>query len=248
MARITKTQNTVELHITGPNVTAEQFSRCVKNFFNMLNDVAAGISGKRHGVKWTISVKDESIGICATPHSVNGNPRVAGLTTRAIRSGLNAIVKRKKKVTHFSQVGLESLYELGSTIGLGEEGINSIRIRVGRTWNDISPSTVAHVDELLKAPIRAHGSIEGQMLALELSGRLRFGIDEVLTGKRIHCFFPESIYNDVIKALKQRVAAYGIISYQKNGEPKNIEIEHIKVFPSDDTLPQFEDIVGLYKN
>jgi hypothetical protein len=246
MTKMAKTKNTVELHIGEPDVTAEKFSRYVRNFFGILEDVAAGVSGKRHGIKWIISVKNESMGLCATPRSVNGNGRLSGKTARAISNGLRAIAQRKQKPKYWSEAGLENLYELGSATGLVEEGRNIIRI--GRSDCDISPSSVAHVGELLKAPIRAYGSVEGMLNALELSGRLRFGINEVLTGNRIHCFFPGSVYDDVIKALRQRVAAYGIISYHKNGEPKNIEIERITVFPSDDNLPQFEDIVGLYKD
>ncbi len=244
----TKCQNTVILKIDGPEITAEKFSRCTKTFFGLINEVAANVSGKRKGVKWVISVIPGSIGLCATARPIDGGLSVVNKTVRAIHQGIHQISKNKKRPAYFSDNALENIYELGAIIGLGEQGINSIKIGISNKWNDISPSSVSYVDELLGAKTRAHGTVEGQLLALELSGRLNFGIDETLTGRRIKCFFGDNIYNDVIKSLKQRVAAYGLISYQRNGEPKNIEIEHLRVFPPDSKLPKFKDLIGLYSD
>ena len=246
MAKRKNTKNTVELHIDGPEITADKFSRCVKTFFGLINDVAADVSGKRSCIKWVVSVKSGSIGLCATALSINGNAQIVRKTIVAIRSGIRRINQGKSKPKHFSNTALENLHELGAVVGLDEHEIKSIRIGIENSWNDISPSIVSYVEELLKTPTKSYGTIEGRLVALELSGRLHFGINETLTGKRIHCFFGENIYNDVIKALKQRVAAYGLIRYRKNGEPKNIEIEKIRVFQEDSKLPKFRDILGLY--
>jgi hypothetical protein len=239
-------KNTVELYIDGPEITADKFSRCVKAFFGLIQDVATDVSGKRSGVKWVVSVKPGSIGLCATAMPTDGNLQAVHKTIGAIRSGLCTINKGKPKPKHFSSMALENLHELGTAIDLGGQGIHSIRVGVEGSWNDISSASISHVEKLLRTPTKSFGSVEGRLVALELSGRLHFGIDEVLTGKRIHCYFGEDIYNDVIKALKQRVSAYGLIRYQKNGEPKDIEIEKIKVFQEDSKLPKFKDIIGLY--
>ena len=98
------------------------------------------------------------------------------------------------------------------------------------------------------APLMAYGTIEGRLLALELKGRLHFGIDEILTGKRIKCFFGDEIYNDVLKALRQRVSAYGFIRYRIGGAPASVEIKELTVFPEQSELPQFDDIIGLLKD
>jgi hypothetical protein len=243
-----KCQNTITLKIEGAEITAETFSRCTKTFFGLINEVAANISGKRKGVKWIISVVPGSIGLCATAVPINGEISMVNKTVNAIHRGICQISRNEKRPVHFSDNALENIYELGTIVGLGGQGINSIKIGFKNKWNDISPSSVCYVDNLLGAKTRAYGTVEGQLLALELSGRLNFGIDETLTGRRIKCFFGDNIYTDVIKSLKQRVAAYGLISYQRNGEPKNIEIEHLRVFPPDSKLPKFKDIIGLYSD
>jgi len=237
--------NTVRFYIEGPKITADDFRRCVRNFLDLLNEVAADVSGKKKAVEWIISVAPGSIGLLATPRSTNGDSTVAKRIAHSIHDGVSQVSKRKTP-QHFSDQALERLSELGSVVGLGDRGVSSIRMGVGRRVKEISPKSMAYVDDLLGTPTKAYGTVEGQLLALELSGRLNFGINETLTGKRVKCYFGEDVYNDVIKSLKQRVAAYGLISYRQDGSPKSIQIEKIHAFPEDSKLPKFKDIIGLF--
>ena len=244
---ITKTKsNTITLEISGEDITADKFTRSVRLFFDLINDVATDVSGKPKVIEWVVSVKEGSIGLCATARTVNGSKQLASKTVRAVKNGIEAIGRRTRRPDHFSDTALKKLSELGSIIGLGDEGIERMSLDIGKKRCELSPASVAYVDELLQTPTRAYGTIDGYLLALELRGRLNFEIDDTLTRKRIKCFFGDEIYNDVIKALRQRVSAYGLISYGKGGVPKNIEIEKLMTFPKDDKLPKFEDIIGLY--
>lgn len=94
----------------------------------------------------------------------------------------------------------------------------------------------------------AYGTVEGYLLALDLKGRVHFGIDEILTGKRVKCFFGDEIYSDVLKAIRKRVSAYGLIHYKRGGIPASVEIKELSVFPEQSELPQFEDLIGLYED
>ena len=245
MAKKKNKSNSVLLEIDGPKITTSQFKECVRHFFDLIDVVATDVSGKRKTVEWVVSVVPGSIGLCATAYPANGNAQIANKTVLAIGNGINQISQRRRP-DNFNDTALEKVFELGAIVGLGKYGISSIRIHAGERWSDISPSSVAYVSDLLGSPTQAYGTIEGQLLALDLHGRLKFIIDETLTGKRIKCFFGEDVYNNVIKALKQRVAAYGLISYKKGGFPRSIEIQKITVFPDDDKLPKFKDIIGLF--
>ncbi len=242
-----KHNNTIKFIIGGPRITAGKFTHSVKTFFDIINDVAADVAGKRKAIDWIVSVEKGSIGLCATAEPIDISTKVATDTVQAIDRGLQSISKRRgKKPPHFSDNTLKKLFTLGNIVGLGEQGIEHLRIQTNGKPYDISPSSVAYIDELLQTPTRAYGTIDGYLLALELRGRLNFEIDEMLSRNRIKCFFGDEIYNDVIKALRQRVSAYGLISYKKGGIPKNIEIEKVAAFPKDDKLPKFKDIIGLY--
>ncbi|MBW8039877.1 MAG: hypothetical protein FVQ85_07765 [Planctomycetes bacterium] len=244
-----KHKNIIKLEIDGPRITADKFTHSVKTFFDLINDVATDVTGKRKAVEWIVSVEKGSIGLCATAEPIDIPAKDVTDIVQAIEKGIQAISKRRKKrPDHFSDNALKKLFILGNITGLGDQGVEHIRIQTNGEPNELSPSSVAYVDDLLQTPTRAYGTIDGYLLALELRGRLNFEIDEILSRKRIKCFFADKIYNDVIKALRQRVSAYGLISYKKGGEPKNIDIEKLTIFPNDDKLPKFRDIIGLLAN
>jgi hypothetical protein len=131
---------------------------------------------------------------------------------------------------------------------LGEEGLDRVRVGIGNTWSELSPASVAYVDELLGVRSNAYGTIEGDLLALNIKGRLKFSVYETLTDKPVTCFFPDKMFSEVVAAIRKRVSAYGKISYKKNGEPKSIEIEELNVFPPEDELPRFSDMIGILKD
>ncbi|OHB77743.1 MAG: hypothetical protein A2Z25_19140 [Planctomycetes bacterium RBG_16_55_9] len=239
--------NAVILRIEGNNITAEKFSNSVRTFFEIIEDVAANVTGKSRGIEWIISVEPGSIGLCATAKAVEVSAREVARTVNTITKGIESIGKRKKPPKYFSQNTLERLYHLGNIVGLRENGVSQIFIQTNGKPYEISPSSVAFVSEILKTPTMAYGTIEGHLLALELKGRVRFGIDEVLTGRRVKCFFGDEIYSDVIKAIRKRVSAYGLIRYRKSGIPASVEIKELNVFPEQGKLPQFEDLIGLYR-
>ncbi len=240
-------KNTVTLEISGSEITADVFGRSVRLFFDLINDVAVDVAGKPKAIQWTISVKEGSIGLCATARSTNGSPQLAAKAVSTIRSGIEIIGQRKKRPAHFSDNALTKLFELGNIQGLGDQGVERIGLQIGQKRCELSPASVAYVDELLGTPTSAYGTVEGDLLALNVRGRLKFSVYETLTGKEIKCFFGDEIYNDVIAAIKKRISAYGLIRYRKSGQPASVEIEKLTVFPDQSELPQFEDVIGLLK-
>jgi len=241
-------KNSIRLEMSGPRITAEKFSRSVRTFFDLIDDVATDIAGKRKAVEWLVSVESGSVTICATPECVNGSPKLVAQTVSAVQKGLEAISKRARRPAHFSENALKKLYELGTIVGLGDKGLDHVRIRINKKCNELSPASVAYVDELLGTPGSAYGTIEGDLLAVNVKGRLKFSVYEAFSGKPVTCFFGDEIFSEVISAIRKRVSAYGLIRYGKNGNPKSIEIEELSVFPEEDELPTFSDMIGILKD
>lgn len=243
----TNSKNIVTLTIAGENITAEKFSNSVRTFFEIIEDVAANVTGQSKAIEWLISVNHGSISLSATPKPIKVKASDITRTVNTIGKGIEAISKRKRPPKYFSQNALERLYHLGNVVGLGDKGVSQIFIKTNGKPYDISPSSVAFVSEVLKTPTMAYGTVEGYLLALDLKGRIHFGIDEILTGKRIKCFFGDEIYNDVLKAIRKRVSAYGLIRYKRGGVPASVEIKELSVFPEQNKLPQFADLIGLFE-
>lgn len=240
--------NTIRLEISGAKITAEKFTQSVRTFFELIKDVSTDVAGKPGAVRWIVSVEQGSIGLCATAESVDGSARLASQTVRTVNRGIVDVSKRARRPKHFSDNALKKLFDLGNIIGLGEEGVDRVRIGIGETWSELSPASVAYVDELLGVRSNAYGTVEGELLALNVKGRLKFSVYEALTGKAVTCFFPDEMFSDVVAAIRKRVSAYGMMRYEKNGEPKSIEIEELSVFPAEDELPSFSDMIGIFKD
>jgi hypothetical protein len=240
MAKKASAKDTVELYIDGPEITADLFTRGVRTFFDLIKDVSADVAGKRT-LEWIVSLKHGSIGICATAKPVKSDGSLVRQTIRAINGGIKTIEKRKGRPEYFSDSALQKLFQLGSIVGLGDHGVSVIRIG----GQNISPVSVAYVDELLGTPAKSYGTIEGKLFALNTKGRLTFSIAETLTGKDVKCYFSDDIFDEVIGSIRRRVSAYGLIRYKKSGQPASVEIEKLTAFPDQSDLPQFRDIIGL---
>jgi len=248
MARGNKHQSSVKLELSGSRITADIFSRSVRTFFELVEDVAVDVTGARKGIEWIVSVKSGSITICATPESISACPTSVAQAIRAIATGIESIGKRTKRPAHFSDNALRKLRELGNIVGFRDRGLDRILIRVNGKSNELSPASVAYVDELLGTPMSAYGTIEGKLLAVNVKGRLKFSVYETLTNRSVTCFVGDEKFEDVVSAIKDRVSAYGLIRYRKTGEPASIEIEDLSVFPPEDKLPKFSDMVGIFKD
>jgi len=240
MAKKAPAQDTVELYLDGPGITADVFTRSVRTFFDLIKDVSAEVGGRRT-LEWIVSLKPGSIGICATAKPVKSDGVLVRRTIRAITRGIQTVEKRRGRPEHFSDSALQRLFQLGSIVGSGDQGVSVIRI----ADQSISPVSIAYVDELLGTPAKSYGTIEGKLFALNTKGRLTFSIAETLTGKDVKCYFSDDLFDEVVGAIRRRVAAYGLIRYKKNGQPVSVEIEKLTVFPDRSELPQFRDIIGL---
>lgn len=248
MGKSNPNKNMVTLKIDGDNITAEAFSNSVRTFFEIIEDVTASVTGKRKAIEWIISVVPGSIGLCATPKPKKVTRGEVTKTVKTIGRGIEAISKRRKPSQHFRQNTLEKIYHMGNIVGLGDKGISQISIQANGKPHDISPSSVSYVSDILKTPTMAYGTIEGYLHAIDLKGRVHFGIDEILTNKRVKCFFGSEIESSVLSAIKKRVSAYGLIRYKRGGVPASVEISELTVFPEQSDLPQFKDLIGLYKD
>ncbi len=233
--------------IKGNRITKDEFSQSIRKFFSIIEDVASNVSGKSKAIEWVISVEPGSIKLQAKPESIYGSPQDAAKTLDVLNNGFEAIWTGTKRPKYFSDNSLNNIFELGNIVGLGDKDIN-FDIGIGKNIKKISSKNVAYIEEILATESEAYGTIEGELLALKIRGRLNFSIWDTLTGKEVKCFFRDELFDDVISSIRKRVAVSGLIHYNKVGRPLKIDIERIRQFPDDSELPKFKDIIGLFNN
>lgn len=241
-----KTKNSLSLIIEGNRITASKFSKCVNTFFELVNDVAQSVSGKKKAIDFIVSVKPGSIVLCLKPESTNGSDTIVEETIETLRGGIDAISKRSRPPRKFSENAQKKLYVLGNIANLNQEGIDHVKLKFNRAARVLSPSSVSYVDNLLGTAFKAYGTVEGQLDAIDLHGKLTFFVYETVSGNKVKCIFDEDLCNDVISSIRRRVSVYGLIKYKKNGSLNSVDIEKLTVFPDADKLPKFKDIIGLF--
>ena len=138
------TPNTIIFEIDGPRITAEKFTHGIRTFFKLIEDVALNVTGKKKAIEWMVTVKPGSITLCATPESTGIAPELVTETIDAVSDGIESISQEKKRPTHFSDNALEDLFDLGNLAGLGNQGINKIRIKTSNKQSELSAYTVAY--------------------------------------------------------------------------------------------------------
>src|SRR5438445_133094 len=74
----------------------------------------------------------------------------------------------------------------------------------------------------------------------------RFAIFDVLTDKRVECFFTSHVtLDDVLRGVGRRVAVTGIIKTRPDGERVSVEARELRVFPAEEELPSPDDVRGI---
>ena len=127
-------------------------------------------------------------------------------------------------------------------------------VRVSSNGHGINTTTKvkATVEKLLAVPRPdrqlEHSSVEGvlrQITADDRKGRERheFQIIDRESGQLITCRFNPGAAQDIASHIRQRVVAFGAITFGSAGLPEFIKVDDYRVIPDD--LPQISDIHNL---
>ncbi len=229
------------LDLEGSRIPADRFRRAVNAFLDLVEEVGREVSGRR--VDWIVSVKGGSAHLSARPEVAVRVP--AAQIIKAISSGMRLVERRAQRPRYFSDEALASARELASVAD--GKGIISASITADRVAPiAMSKRTALHVETLLDAFIKDHGTIEGRLDSLSRRGGPHFFVFDALTDEAVRCYVPEAQMREAIAAFGRRVAVTGLIRYRKTtGQPTSVEVERIFVFPTEDKLPTADDVYGI---
>ena len=106
-----------------------------------------------------------------------------------------------------------------------------------------------HVEAVLTPEVRSIGTIEGELEGLIIHGDKRFLLYDRLTGRRVTCYFGDSMsWEGLRKVFGKRVAVTGEIRSRRSGERASINVSKYYVFPPEDELPSADEVRGLLRN
>ncbi|HET8558162.1 MAG TPA: hypothetical protein VFL58_12730 [Gaiellaceae bacterium] len=240
------------IEIDADALTLGRFQQMTRSLAALVQEVGANVAEQhRDPLRWIVAnVRKQS------PYTIELAPERTGeivppdLPERAVlavASGISMIDKRAERPPYFSDRALEQARDLAST---GED-VRAVRIWArsdgkGPEEATLTARVVANVEDLIGGQVESFGTVEGRLEGLLTHDRRRFYIWEALSGRRVECNFGNRIpLDDVLGAYGRRVGARGIIRRRKTGEPVSVEVNELRVFPTEDALPGLSDVEGI---
>jgi len=243
---IMKKMNPLSFELEGEKVTKGKFSRAVKSFFDLVDEISKGVTQKTKPFNWYVSVDHSCIVLNLSPEAKEDEDREKIPTVlSSIRDGIEIINNEEKRPKYYSDEALKSLRDLASMIEIDGKGIKKIKVSINGKKREVSTKAIGNIDTLFKTPKTAFGSIEGKLQMISDRGGLHVTIYESLSDRAVKCIFKEDMLDDIVKSFRKRIYAFGIIAYQEEEKPQSIEIKEIKIFPDQDKLPKAKDVLGI---
>ncbi|MBD0348717.1 MAG: hypothetical protein ICV59_06160 [Thermoleophilia bacterium] len=230
-------------------LTLGRFQQLTRSLSTLVQEVGGKVAEEhRDPLRWIVAnVRKQSPYLLElTPERTRDDvpPDLPARAASAIASGIALIQQRAERPPYYSDRALEQARDLASANG----EVRAVRISAHADGQPVervtlTPTIVANVEELIGGQVESFGTIEGRLEGVLTHERRRFFVWESLTGRRVECRFGDRIpLDDVLKAYSKRVSARGIIRRRRTGEPVSIEGNELRVFPSEDALPETADL------
>ena len=236
----------VVLRLGGDKITANEFRKGLVSFQSVLEEVAKEFTRQAHAFTWFVGVERGSINVEFQPEAREMTKALLDSYIDVFNAGLDVLQKKAERPPFFNDAALENIEILSNLPSRKEDsGITKISIVADESSHEITPYYGANVNHILEIQVRSLGSIEGELLTVSQRDGTRIVIYESLTDRAVQCYIPDEMLEQAINAFGGRVYVFGLISYGRDGRPKNIRVEELRVFPEDEDLPSAYDVCGI---
>jgi len=236
--------NKISLKLDGERITATKFKSGIGAFYSLLDEVSNEVSGKNKPIEWIVSVKEGSINLISVAEPRTIEPHLVKNIVATISEGLDSLENLSQRPKYFTDQALEYVERLAD-LPSKKNGLDKLSIYVDAKEHEITPHAIANINEILEIKSRVIGSVEGRLETITVHNKAKVAIYDFLRNKAITCFIPEDMLETAKSALGNRVYVFGLISYGKEGIPRNIKVEEIRIFPDNNELPTANDVCGI---
>ncbi len=197
----------------GPGkVPYRDFQRVVRAFTGLLSEISEEACGDPDAVHWEISVSEGSVLIAAN---------LPAATDTETASRIHETVR-------------EPTGRIRRSLHRFPRAVPATRLLAGADRRDILAEdrreTVRHPSRIAE-----YGTVEGTLDTLSARGRLHFTISEPVWNMAVRCTVPDDLVESMQGMWRQRVAAHGMVHYDRAGVPTSIRAEEVELFPYDET-------------
>ena len=234
---------TIKMKLAIDKIPSHEFIQSVKDFFEMLEDVADSLYGRRRAIPWSVKIEPGSnvlVAIAGQPISPEIKPKAV---STALKRGLK-VIKDGARPENFSDRTLERIKSLAD---LSEERGLNISIVAEKSKQQISSKIRENVSYILRHAYSEVGTIEGRLQILAKRQYLEIEVRDEVSDRLIHCIITPNQLEDAKDAFDRRVSISGLIHYRADGTPISIEVKNIFRFPFPRELPSHNNIRGIFR-
>jgi hypothetical protein len=239
----------ISVHLEGPRVTVDRFVQAVQGLLAVVNEVDRELGGHGKSVRFVItglSRNSAHLSAAAEPIDTAGAEALLGQILDISARGIASLATSPTRPQFFTDKAVQAVSSIARVVQPGF--VSSVALSFDDERVPVPFAVVANAQHLLGEALRSLGSIEGHLEIINVHGRSRCVIYDAITHRPVNCFFPEEDLPFVVGAFGRRVAAYGTVWANPEGDPVSVQLKSggdLVVFSRDEDLPSARDVRGL---
>lgn len=234
------------LKVDGPYFPMVKFQKLLESFSIILTEIDQEISDTGEvGVEWAITeVQQGSIIITAEANILDEQVETERpqRIINVFRDSLELIKEKPQRPLYFNNKALYNVKKFSELIDPNDFADIEFSTENWRFY--VTKNIAANVDEITQKFYSIYGSIEGQLVSINIAKRQNMGIRSLTDDKIIRCFFPKELFEQAREALGKRVYVFGLIRQYLHGEKINIQVQEMKVFPKKYAASSLSNIIN----
>lgn len=235
---------TIKMKLAIDKIPSHEFIQSVRDFFEMLEDVAYSLYGTRKAIPWSVKIEPGSNVLVAIAGELLSPEVKPKLVSSTVKRGLK-LIQGGARPENFQDRTLERIKSLAD---LSEDRGLNISIVADKSKQPISSKIRKNLSNILRLAYSEVGTIEGQLRILaKRTGRLEVEVRDEISKHLVHCTISPSQLEDAKDAFDRRVSITGLIHYRADGTPVTIDVRNIYRFPFPRELPSHEKIRGIFR-
>ncbi len=212
----------------------------------ILSEVEGEIAGRRGQLSWEIADLGVGSAILAIEPAAALSPNVIELASHvghAVTGGLRVLANGAVRPQFFSNRALDHAARLARRLG---DGLAGIGLSFDEDHVEMAPAVESNVRGILEY-IETIGSVEGilEVIAGPEGQSPYFYVRESVYGNRVKCVLQEAMIQEALERFRKRVLVTGAIKYDSSGQPQSVRVESMESMPSQEQLPQPNDVRGI---
>ena len=227
-------------------ISMDSFLKVMKEIPELLRELDCAVSRSRSGtLDWIVSdLQTGSAVVEIKSQVIRGREDVAEQVAQYFTNGLAQITSEAVTPPLFTSRSIRRVLRITRNLKAfdGQElVVSSPEVdRRALLTRDAEPILL----KLLSVHHRDIGAVEGRLDLVSLRPR-RFDIYDPVRRSVIKCDLPRELEKLVKDNLGKIVEVFGVISFNAQAEPLNIEVERLRALGDKKSLPSIEDILGM---